>query len=127
MDNIASLILAMAPQGEGGGDIFGSMIPIIAVLAVIYFLMIRPEQTRKKEHKSFVDNLKRGDNILTQGGIVGRVSGVTETIITVEIAPKVHVKFHRAHISGAAPDDSAQSVQSESDDSESKNPKKKKK
>ena len=94
---------------------------------IMYFLMIRPEQTRKKEHKNFVANLKRGDNVLTQGGIVGRVSGVTETIVTVEIAPKVHVKFHRSHIAGAAPDDSVKSIESESDDSHSKNPKKKKK
>jgi preprotein translocase subunit YajC len=86
---------AGAPGGSGG---FASFIPLILMFVIFYFLLIRPQQKKTKEHRQMVDNLKTGDRIITSGGLHGRVTGVSESALTVEIAEKVRVKVNRASV-----------------------------
>jgi len=90
---------AAAGQGAGG---FGGLIPIVLMFVIFYFLLIRPQQKRNKEHKEMITNLKKGDRIITNGGIYGRITGMDESTLTVEIADKVRVKVVRGNVSGLA-------------------------
>ena len=76
-----------------------SFIPIILIFVIIYFLLIRPQQKKIKEHKNMVDNLRRGDQVLTQGGIIGKITKVKEgEEIEVELAKDVKVSVIRSTI-----------------------------
>ena len=87
--------------GEGAGG-FAGFIPLILMFVIFYFLLIRPQQKRTKEHRQMVSNLKKGDRIITSGGIHGRITGMDETTLTVEIADKVRVKVARGNVSAMA-------------------------
>ena len=101
-----------AGQGAGG---FSSLIPIVLMFVIFYFLLIRPQQKKTKEHREMITKLKKGDRIITSGGLHGRITAVGETTMTVEIADKVRVKSARSNV--------GQVVQSSS---QSQEPKKKK-
>ncbi len=92
---------ALGAQGGGGGDpgqtLLGLM-PLILMFAIFYFLLIRPQQKRAKEHKAMLDALKRGDEVVTSGGIHGKVTGVTDETVTLEIAPNVRIKVAKPAI-----------------------------
>ena len=76
-----------------------SFIPIILIFVIMYFLLIRPQQKKIKEHKNIVDNLRRGDQVLTQGGIIGKITKVKEgEEIEVELAKDVKVSVIRSTI-----------------------------
>ncbi|MBR9980536.1 MAG: preprotein translocase subunit YajC [Desulfatitalea sp.] len=92
-----------AATAEGGGGFLATpLMPIILMLVIMWFLLIRPQQKKQKEHREMVTNLKKGDLIITSGGLYGRVTGLTEATLTVEIADKVRVKVSRAHVAGLA-------------------------
>jgi preprotein translocase subunit YajC len=79
-----------------------SIVPLVAVFAIMYFLLIRPQQQRMKQHKQMVENLRRGDTVVTAGGVVGRVAKVPQNDdpeITVEIADGVQVKVVKSTLS----------------------------
>lgn len=77
---------AYAQAAGGGGDAgMLSFLPIILMFVVLYFLMIRPQMKRQKEHRAMMDALTKGDEVVTAGGIVGRVTKVTDAYVTVEI------------------------------------------
>lgn len=88
--------------GGAGGFLATPLVPIILMLAVMWFFLIRPQQKKQKEHRNLISNLKKGDRIITSGGLYGRVTGVAENLLTVEIADKVRVKISRGHIAGLA-------------------------
>ena len=78
-----------------------SMLPMLAVCYLIFWVMvIRPQDTKVKKHKQLLDSLKRGDTVVTTGGIIGRVASVEKDAVMVEIAPNVKVKFAQSHILG---------------------------
>lgn len=87
-----------ASQGGAGG--FAQFIPLILMFVIFYYLLIRPQQKKAKEHRKMIDNLKRGERIVTNGGIHGVITGMDETTLTVEIADKVRVKVNRGAVSG---------------------------
>jgi preprotein translocase subunit YajC len=87
--------------GEGAGG-FTGFIPLILMFVIFYFLLIRPQQKRTKEHRQMISNLKKGDRIVTSGGIHGRITGMDESTLTVEIADKVRVKVARSNVSNLA-------------------------
>lgn len=87
-------------SGQGGG--FTAMIPLILMFAIFYFLLIRPQQKKQKEHRQMLGNLKKGDRVITSGGLYGRITGITDTVVTLEIAEKVRVKVGRGNIAGVA-------------------------
>ncbi len=92
---------AAAPTGgtPQGGII--SFVPLILIFVVFYFLLIRPQQKKAKEHQNFIANLKKGDKVVTSGGIHGEITGLTDKVITVEIAENVRVKVSRQYILGS--------------------------
>ena len=83
--------------GAGGGDI-SFIIMMAVVFAIFYFLMIRPQQQKQKEIKKMRENLNHGDMVITAGGIHGKVTGLTDTVVTLEIAEKVRIKVSREYI-----------------------------
>lgn len=85
-----------AVGGSGGG--FSAFIPLILMFAIFYFLLIRPQQKKAKQHREMIGSLKKGDRIITSGGIHGRITGTTDTTLTVEIAEKVRVKVNRGNV-----------------------------
>ncbi|WP_347313066.1 preprotein translocase subunit YajC [Defluviimonas sp. SAOS-178_SWC] len=86
--------------GAGGIGALGQFLPLILIFAIMYFLLIRPQQKKLKEHKSMVEALRRGDQVITQGGIIGKVSKVKEDgELEVEIAEGVKVRVVRSTIS----------------------------
>lgn len=89
-------------QGAGapGGDFITSLVPLVLIFVIFYFLLIRPQQKRAKEHKAMVEGLRRNDQVVTAGGIVGKVKRVKEgeEEIEVDIAPDVTVKLYRSTI-----------------------------
>jgi preprotein translocase subunit YajC len=87
---------AAGGQGTGG---FSGFVPIILMFVIFYFLLIRPQQKKTKEHKAMVDRLRKGDRIVTSGGLHGRITGVSDHTATVEIADKVRVKISRGNVS----------------------------
>lgn len=92
-----------AVAAEGGQSILSTpLLPIILMLGIMWFLLIRPQQKKQKEHREMLDTLKKGDQIITNGGLYGRITGTTDTILTVEIADKVRVKVSRGHVAGLA-------------------------
>ena len=98
--------LGTQPGGGGGqGSSLMTFLPIIFIFVIFYFLLIRPQQKQKKEHQNLLSNLKVGDNVLTAGGIYGRVTGIKDDKVTVEISDKVRVKVNRGHIAGVVKQD----------------------
>ncbi|WP_151719287.1 preprotein translocase subunit YajC [Gemmobacter serpentinus] len=90
---------AQAAGGAGAASAFTSFVPLILIFAIMYFLMIRPQQKKMKSHRAMVDALRRGDQVLTQGGIFGKVQKVHDDgVLDVEIAPNVVVKTPRSTI-----------------------------
>ena len=80
--------------GTGAGAAFAQFVPLILIFAIMYFLLIRPQQRKLKEHKAMVEALRRGDQVLTQGGIIGKVSRVMDDgVLEVEIAEGVKVRM----------------------------------
>ncbi len=102
------LAYAMGPApggGAGGASSLMSFLPIILIFVVFYFLLIRPQQKRAKDHRTLLANLKEGDQVITSGGIYGRITGIREDKVTVEISDKVRVKVARGNIAGVVKGD----------------------
>src|ERR1700757_5194804 len=87
------------PGGSGGGGqgAFMQVIPLVFMFAIFYFLLIRPQQKKAKEHKTLLDALKKGDNVITAGGVHGKVTSVDDTIVTLEIANNVNIKITKSY------------------------------
>lgn len=90
---------AAAPQGGG----FLDFLPLIALLAVFYFLVLRPQQKRAKEHKAMTEGLQKGDEVVTQGGVLGRVVKVDENYVTVEISEGVNMIVQKVAVQTTLP------------------------
>jgi preprotein translocase subunit YajC len=89
-----------APGGtaaSGGGD-WGFIITMVIIFVIFYFLLIRPQQTKQKELKALLDNLAYGDTVMTTGGIHGKITGLADAVVTLEIADKVRIKVARSAI-----------------------------
>ena len=97
---LEGIAYAMAPaQGQGSQQSPYSFLIFMGVIfAIFYFLLIRPQQKRQKEHRQLLDNLKKGDRIVTTGGLYGTIASLSDTVITLEIADKVKVKVGRGYI-----------------------------
>lgn len=102
---VAALLVtvpASAQAGpQGGPPALMQFIPFIFLFVVMYFLMIRPQAKRQKQHQEFLSQLKRGDEVVTASGILGRIEGLTEQFVTLEIAPSVRIKVVRAQIASS--------------------------
>lgn len=93
--------MGAAPQGDGaaGGNPITAFAPLIIMFVIFYFLLIRPQQKKAKEHKQLLSNIKKGDHVLTSGGIYGRVTSTADDVLIIEIAGGVEIKVNRNFIS----------------------------
>ncbi|HJR73185.1 MAG TPA: preprotein translocase subunit YajC [Luteimonas sp.] len=91
-----------APGGLFGGGMTGLLFPII-LIAIMYFLMIRPQMKRAKEHRAMLDKLSKGDEVITNGGIAGTVADIGDNFVTVEIADNVRVRVQKGAIGNVLP------------------------
>lgn len=94
--------MAQAAPSQSADPIM-SFLPLIILFVIFYFLLIRPQQKKAKEHKLMVENIGKGDEIVTQGGIVGKVVDVSDGFLTCEIADKVEVKVQSHAVSTVLP------------------------
>jgi preprotein translocase subunit YajC len=103
-----ALLAQSNAQGKGGGQqvpgcLGGGMaqlIPILLMFVVFYFLLIRPQQKKAREHQNMLANLKRGDQIVTTGGLMGKITGIDDRVVTLEVAEKIRLRVLRSHIAG---------------------------
>jgi preprotein translocase subunit YajC len=91
-----------APAAGCGGGI-GSFAPFILIFAVFYFMLIRPQQKKQKETQDWLKNLKKDDEVVTSGGVLGKITGLTDTTVTLEVQEKVRLKILRSAVAGPAP------------------------
>lgn len=94
---------AMAQAGGGQANPLISLLPIVLLFVVFYFLLIRPQSKRAKEHRSMVDALKKGDEVVTGGGVLGRVTDVGDNFIQVEVADGVQLKVQKQSVASLMP------------------------
>jgi len=104
---ISSAFAQTAPAATaGGGGIMSSltgMLPLVLMFVVLYFIMIRPQMKRQKEHRAMIDAIAKGDEVATSGGIIGKVTRLGEGTISIEIAPNVEVQLQRSAIAQVLP------------------------
>lgn len=100
--------MAAPPQGAaaGGGMMaqFQGLIPLVFMFAIFYFLLIRPQQKKAKEHRALLEALKRGDQVVTAGGMHGKVTALDDQVVTLEIAPGVNVRINKGYIASVKQD-----------------------
>jgi preprotein translocase subunit YajC len=97
---MTELAYAQAGNAATGPHPALQFLPLILVFVVFYFLLIRPQQKKARERQDMIGNLKRNDEVLTTGGLYGKVMELNEKVVTLEIAPKVNVRIDRQHIEG---------------------------
>jgi len=96
MNSLLSIILMTQPKE--GSNPFSTFLPLILIIVVFYFFMIRPQVRKQKEMKSFRDSLKKGDKVITTGGIYGKINNISENIITVDVGNNVILKVDKSAI-----------------------------
>ncbi len=92
-------------QGAEAASPFGFLLPMIVIFAAFYFLLIRPQQKKQKAHTALVSSLKEGDEILTAGGILGKITGVSEHYVIVKISDNTEIKIQKSSVTQVVPKD----------------------
>jgi len=90
---------AQSAPGIGGPGQLLSFLPLVLVFIIFYFLLIRPQQKKAKEHQQLVSKKKKNDEVMTSGGIYGKVVALADNVVTLEVAPNVRIRVHRPQIS----------------------------
>ncbi len=94
-----------AAGGAGGGmAAFQQVIPLVFMFAIFYFLLIRPQQKKAKDHKALLEAMKKGDNVITAGGVHGKVAAVENDLVSLEIANNVTIKITKSYIAAIKKD-----------------------
>ena len=94
-----------AAGGAGGGmAAFQQIIPLIFMFAIFYFLLIRPQQKKAKAHKALLESMKKGDNVITAGGVHGKITAVENDLVTLEVANNVNIKITKSYIAAIKKD-----------------------
>lgn len=94
-----SIAWAANGQGTGAGGMFGALVPLMLIFVIFYFLLILPQRKKQKQHKEMVKNLKKGDRVVTTGGVYGTVTRIKPDHVEVEVADKVRLMIQRGAIS----------------------------
>jgi len=92
-------------QGAQAADPFGFLLPMVVIFGAFYFLLIRPQQKKQKAHTALISNLKAGDEVLTAGGILGVITGISEHYAIVKISDNTEVKIQKSSVSQVVPKD----------------------
>ena len=94
-----------AAGGAGGGmAAFQQIIPLVFMFAIFYFLLIRPQQKKAKAHKALLESMKKGDNVITAGGVHGKIAAVENDLVTLEVANNVNIKITKSYIAAIKKD-----------------------
>lgn len=101
---------AMAQSAAEGPGFLGSFFPLILIFVLFYFILIRPQMKRAKEHRKMVSELATGDEVVTNGGLLGRISQVGESFLSVELAQGVEIKLQKHAVSAVLPKGTIKSV-----------------
>jgi preprotein translocase subunit YajC len=99
MNTFVLPLLMAAPPGEGGGNPLMSFLPFIAIIAIFYFLIIRPQSKKRKETEKMLSTLKKGDKVVTIGGLHGTIQSVKETTVIIKADDNVKLEFLRSAVS----------------------------
>jgi preprotein translocase subunit YajC len=94
------LAQAAAPQSGGGSFLANPMFMVVAMFAIMYFLVLRPQSKKAKEHQKMLSELKKGDDVTTQGGIIGKITGMKDTEVTLQLQEGVRVRVLRSSVTG---------------------------
>jgi preprotein translocase subunit YajC len=100
MFNDLAYAMGGLPGVGGGAGGLGSFLPLILMFVVFYFLLIWPQQKKSKAHRQVLSSLQKGETVVTSSGIYGTITGITDTVVTLEIAEKVRIKVARNSIAG---------------------------
>lgn len=98
---ISSAFAQTAPAAAAGGDMQSSlmsMLPLVLMFVVLYFVMIRPQMKKQKEHRAMIDALAKGDEVVTGGGLLGKVSKLSESTVSLEVAAGVEIQIQRSAV-----------------------------
>jgi preprotein translocase subunit YajC len=103
---LGDIAYAMGPSPQGGGQglgALGSLVPLVIIFVIFYFLLIKPQQKRAKEHKKMIESLKKGDKIITSGGLYGVIEAVSTNTVTIKVSENVKVKLGKPYIVALRP------------------------
>jgi len=92
MNMILDILIAQAQTNQGSPSIFSSLFPILLIFVIFYFFMIRPQMKKQKELQKFRANLKKGDRIVTTGGIYGKINNISDNVVTIDCGNNVLLK-----------------------------------
>lgn len=98
MHSFAGLLMALTPSSSESGGGMITLLPIIAMVAIIYFLLIRPQQKEHKRHQAMISTLKKGDEVITAGGVYGRITALNEEKITLKVSDNTKIVVERGKI-----------------------------
>ena len=107
---LISPAFAQAAGGATAGPDWLSMLPIVLMFVLLYFLMIRPQMKRAKEHKSMTEALQKGDEVITTGGVLGKITKIGEAYISIEIAPETEVHVQKSAVQTLLPKGTLKSI-----------------
>ena len=107
---IPSAYAQAAPAGAPGGDM-SFLIMMVLMFVVLYFFMIRPQMKRQKEQKKMLDELQKGEEVVTAGGVVGKITKMSDAYLTLEIAPNIEIVVQRAAVSLLLPKGTIKTLQ----------------
>src|SRR3990170_1926710 len=96
---MCDIAFAQSAPGVGSPSQLLSFLPLVLVFIIFYFLLIRPQQKKAKDHQQMLGKLKKNDEVMTSGGIYGKVTALNDNIVTVEVAPNVRIRVNRPQIS----------------------------
>jgi len=96
---MSDIAFAQAVPGLGGPNSMMTLLLFILIFVIMYFMVIRPQQKKTKEHQELLNKLKKNDEVMTSGGIYGKVVALAENVVTLEVAPNVRIRVHRPQIS----------------------------
>lgn len=103
METLLDFFIAPAWAQDGGGGGFLTLLPMVLIFVIFYLLLIRPQQKRAKQHKTMVAGLSKGDEVVTNGGALGKITGVDDNFVTLEIADGVRIKVQRMAVAQMMP------------------------
>ena len=99
MGTILALLMAPSQGGQGGGDFMTTILMFAVIIAIFYFMILRPQQKRQKERHKLLESMKKGDKVITAGGLHGSIVGMEDKTLLLQIADNVKVKVERSSIS----------------------------
>jgi preprotein translocase subunit YajC len=100
---LISSAFAQLPGGGPGDAGWAGLLPIVLMFVLLYFLMIRPQMKRSKEHKTMTESLQKGDEVITAGGVLGKITRVADPYVSLEIAPNTEVQVQKSAVQTLLP------------------------